>query len=140
MKKRWFVLAVFFILIALAIGTWYLFFKAEKCSDLECFQKNLADCSKASYKNEGEWTYTYKIDGEKEGKCIVDAKLIFAGLEPKFNSLIGKGMKCSMPIRMIDFPENNLDYCTGPLKESIQYLVIKDLYQYAAENLGKWER
>ncbi len=137
MKKGWFILSVFFIVLALAIGTWYLFFRMEKCQDKECFQKNLGNCLKTYYKNIGEWTYEYKILGVKKGECVIDVKLIFAGLEPKFDSIIGEKMRCSMPLRFVEFPEENMDYCTGPLKENIQYLIIKDLYQYAAENLGK---
>jgi hypothetical protein len=137
MKKRWFMLSIVIIVLAIAFSFWYFFINYERCEDRECFNRNLIGCSRAKYTNQAEWVFEYFIRGEKDGECVVDAKLVFAGAEPKFDSLIGKKMRCFMPLRMADLPENHIDYCTGPLKEEIQYLVIKDLYKYAAQNLGK---
>lgn len=136
MKKVWWITIIFVTLVVVSyLG--YSFLKTENCQDLECFQKNLADCSKAKFTNQAEWVYEYKILGEKQGACRVNIKLVFAGLEPKFNSLVGQKMTCDMPLRMIEFPEKDLSYCSGKLKENIQYLVIMDLYKFTAQNLGK---
>jgi hypothetical protein len=137
MKKRVLIGVIGLAIIIIVFVTWYFFFSAERCEDIDCFNKHFAECSRASYLNKGEWTYQYNIKGIKNGECVVDIKLIFAGLENKFDSIVGKSMRCSIPLRKIDLPEKDLEYCTGPLKEGIQYLVIKDLYQYAAQNLGK---
>ncbi len=136
--KKW-VLIVSAVLVTIGIVSlvWYLFFFAEKCGDIDCFNSHLADCSRANYLNKGEWTYRYDIKGIKAGECIVDVKLVFAGLETKFDPLVGKSMRCSIPLKKIDLPEEDMEYCTGPLKENVQYLIIKDLYQHAAQNLGK---
>jgi hypothetical protein len=137
MKKRWFVLSIVIIVLAIAFSSWYFFLSYENCEDIDCFNRNLIECSRARYTNQAEWVYEYFIKGEKNGECVVDAKLVFAGAEPKFESLIEKKMRCFMPLKMVDLPEDNMEYCTGPLKEDMQYLVIKDLYQYVAQNLGK---
>lgn len=137
MKRGVLLLAVVLILVALIVSTWYLFFRSEKCFDSDCFYRNFGECSRASYLDTGEWTYKYTIKGIVEEECMVDVKLIFAGMETKFKSIVGESMRCSIPLRKIDLPWSDLEYCTGPLKENIQYLVIKDLYQYASQNLGK---
>jgi hypothetical protein len=137
MKKRWVILPIAIIILAVAFGLWYFFMNYERCENRDCFNRNLIECSRAKYTSQEGWIYEYFIRGEKDGNCVVDAKLVFAGAEPKLSSLIDKKMRCSMPLMLVDLPENHIDYCTGPLKEEIQYLVIKDLYQYAAQNLGK---
>ena len=137
MKKRNLIVLITIVLIALVFASWYFFLKTEKCEDRECFTRNLASCERAEFLKEDGWAYQYKIIGERQGNCVVDVELVFAGLEQKFDPLLNKKMRCSMPLRMIDFPEEHLDYCTGPLKQEKQYLVIRDLYQYAAQNLGK---
>ena len=137
MKKRTLIIFIAIVLISLVFASWYFFLKTEKCEDRECFVAHLAACERAEFLREGEWAYQYKIIGEREGNCVVDVELVFAGLERKFEPLLNKEMRCSMPLRMVDFPEEHLDYCTGPLKQEKQYLVIRDLYQYAAQNLGK---
>lgn len=125
------------LLILSALFVWYTFIYSVNCKDLACFNENLAECNRASYLHAPSWAYKYKIKGIKDGECIVNVKLTFAGLEPKFDSLVGKSMTCSIPIGKIDLPESELDYCSGPLKEGMQLLVIKDLYQYVSQNLGK---
>lgn len=137
MRKSVLKLISLFLIVLAVIIIWYSFFYSIKCQDLECFKENLIECKRANYLNTQSWAYQYKIKGIKEGECIVGVKLTFAGLEPKFEQLVGKSMICSIPLRKLDLPESELDYCSGPLKEGIQLLVIKDLYQYASQNLGK---
>lgn len=137
MKKGTLILIAFLLLVTLIFASWYFFLKTEKCEDRNCFIRNLAACERAEFLREDQWAYHYKIIGERNGNCAVDVELVFAGLESKFDPLLNKKMRCSMPLRMVDFPEEHLDYCTGPLKQEKQYLVIRDLYQYAAQNLGK---
>jgi hypothetical protein len=137
MEKNTLRALIVILIVILGIYLWYSFIKFENCKDLECFNKNLARCTRARYLNKDSWTYLYNIEGVKNNECVVNVKLIFAGLEQKFETLINQDMECSIPLKKIDLPEEDLDYCTGKLKENMQYLVIKDLYKHAAQNLGK---
>lgn len=140
MKKRWFILIALIIMLVIGIFGGYLFFRTDVCQDLDCFNKHLLECSRATYLNKGSWVYEYSIKGIKgikEEKCIVDVKLVFVGLENKFDSIVDKSMRCSIPLRRIDLPESNMEYCSGPLKENMQYLVIQELYQYTTQNMAK---
>lgn len=137
MKKVWFNLLILIILISTVVVGIFPYLFVEKCETLDCFNEHLIECSRATYIYSDKLTYNYNILGIKKGECLIRTKLLFAGLEPRFDSLLNKEMDCSLPLKMIDFPENNLDYCSGKLKEELQYLVIRDLYQYAAQNLGK---
>ncbi len=137
MKKKWLILIIIILSTIFIALVWQGFFYSKNCNDLDCFQKSLAQCSRAKYINSANWSYEYQIKGENGGECEVRVTLLFAGLEPKFDSIAGESMTCFMPLRMVDFPEKNIDYCSGKLKENLQYLIIKDLYTYAAQNLGK---
>ncbi|MEM4331136.1 MAG: hypothetical protein QW273_03990 [Candidatus Pacearchaeota archaeon] len=139
MKKKYFILLLSFLFILIVFLVWYYFFYFSNCSNEECFFEKLAKCSKATYSVKESWAYSYKILGAKEEKCAVEVKLLFAGGEPKFSSLIGKKMICYLPLRYLEFPENDLSFCEGPLKEEVQYLLIKDAYTFLFQKLGKEE-
>ena len=54
----------------------------------------------------------------------------------------GKSMECKIPIDKIkeihiNKMENVINYCTGPLKESIYELIIKKLYGLVVQNIGE---
>jgi hypothetical protein len=46
-------------------------------------------------------------------------------------------MTCSYPLGIVDYPEKNLDLCTGKLKEGMQKVIIQKLYTHILNNLGK---
>jgi hypothetical protein len=137
MKKRTFYLSILGTLVIFGGLIYYFFFNYETCLDEQCFRRNLGLCSKATYITEGEFTFQYRIIGERNGECIVDVRLLLAGLERKFDSMVGKSMQCSLPLRKLDPPEEDMEYCSGPLKEEIQYIAIKDMYRFISQNVGK---
>jgi hypothetical protein len=123
-------------LLILLTAAWLFFFYSKSCPDSDCFNKSLFKCSQATYLNKGNWTYSYRIIGQTNGDCDVIVKLVFAGMDYKFRDIVGESMLCSIPLKKVDPPEKDLSYCSGPLKEKLQYLVIVDLYEYITENLG----
>lgn len=135
MKKIYFLLG--FLLILVLFLFWYFFLYYPVCDNENCFFDKMATCSKVRYTSNHSWAYFYEIEGERKDACLIKVKLVFAGGEEKFSKLIGKRMNCYLPLRYIDLPENNLEFCNGPLKEEIQYFLIKDSITYINQNLGK---
>ena len=47
-------------------------------------------------------------------------------------------MECNVPFEITEITNTNdiIDYCSGPLKESIYELIIKKMYGVIAQNLG----
>jgi hypothetical protein len=46
-------------------------------------------------------------------------------------------MDCSLPLSFIGNPSSDLSKCSGKLKEGIQDVIIKKMYAYIYENIGK---
>ncbi|MEM4181660.1 MAG: hypothetical protein QXX68_00705 [Candidatus Pacearchaeota archaeon] len=135
-KKRTIFLGILFLCILL-FSYWFFLIKKEKCETEECFKENLLNCKKADYQKEEKFVFDYNILGKKDDSCVVEVKLVFAAGEPKFSRLLGKSMKCYLPLNYFGFPEKEIDFCSGPLKEEIGYLMIKESYTYISQNLGK---
>ncbi len=128
---------VVIIILGLAFSYWFFFLKIEKCETFECFKKNLINCKRTTFQREENFVYKYKIIGEKKDECVVEVKILFTGGDPKLNTLLNKKMTCSLPLNYFTLPEKEIKYCTGPLKEEAQYLLIRDAYTYLSQNLGK---
>lgn len=136
-KRGKYILLGILVLLVLSFSYWFFFLKKEKCQTIECFRENLLKCNRAIFQREENFVYEYEILGKRKDECVVSVKLVFAGAEPKLSNLVGKSMKCYLPLYYFAFPERELDYCEGPLKEEIQYYLIKEAYTYISQNLGK---
>jgi hypothetical protein len=124
------ILLIFFI---------YLFFiKEEKCNNELCFRINLRSCERASY-SDGEWFY--RIIGKEKDSCVVYVKNIY--LKEKeieiSEALKGKDMKCNIPLSEAGFymPIDNIEKCSGPLKEAILDLMVKKMHLYIIKHIGE---
>lgn len=137
MGKRAKILLFIFLISILFFSYWWFFLKKEKCETEECFKENLLNCKKAYYQKEEKFVFDYNILGKKDDSCVVEVKLVFAAGEPKFSRLVGKSMKCYLPLNYFGFPEKEISLCSGPLKEEAGYLMIKESYTYISQNLGK---
>ena len=117
----------------------FTFFGTVECKNYECFKSSMEKCDKAIYVNdapEASWKYT--ILGEEDGKCKVEVKLIQAKQgDLGLDSLMGYAMDCEFAVGLADYPEKNLDVCHGRLKEELQGVMIKKLYGYILQNVGK---
>jgi hypothetical protein len=130
------VVVVFLIIIA---TVYYFFFYSEECISQECFLENLASCNKAKWINEAaEASWLYDIKGRSLEKCEINVKLLYIKEgEISVSELEGKSMSCSLPLGLITSPEQNLEDCSGELKEDLQDIIIKRMHSYILKNVGE---
>lgn len=127
---------IIFIFVMVAL---YYTFSPVKCSDFACFQAHEMKCKPASYINDQvEASWDYKITGKSEGKCNVEVELLIAK-ESNIDMRKYEGVKmvCAYNPGSLGYPEENLDSCTGKLKEGLQSIVIDRLYRYIVANIGE---
>lgn len=134
---------IVFIIIFSSIAIYYFFFRVPICSDEKCFSHELIKCNKVRWVNDDkDATWLYSIEGktkdsEKESYvCAVSVKLLQAKKgKQDLGKAEGKEMICFLPLGVLTAPEQNLESCTGELKEELQDLVIKRMHAYILENL-----
>ncbi|MFZ5955580.1 MAG: hypothetical protein ACOYT4_04070 [Nanoarchaeota archaeon] len=127
------------IFILLLLWTFFTFYYSYKnCENESCFYKYMKDCKRAKFISVGNMTFEYKINGKEQNQCFVHVRLLQGDLN-QYDSLklVGKTMDCYLPLGVIIKPEYNLDFCHGLLKEGLQDLVLKKLYAYIIQNLGR---
>ncbi|MEW6062799.1 MAG: hypothetical protein AB1571_00300 [Nanoarchaeota archaeon] len=129
---------ILFVLIVL------YFYSSENCgTDTRCFDKNAVKCklTKLTTSNQGN-TFLYEIRGSKGDNCIINVKML--DTEASYDvaqKLKGKAMVCSVPKEKLNSEflsdmDKTLNYCTGPLKESMLELVIEKMYGMIIKNMG----
>jgi hypothetical protein len=132
---------LFFIIIGLiVIGvlSWLLFFSYKTCDDWDCFNKNLEACSRTRFIGGTKMIFEYTIRGPNDGKCEVLVELLQGELNNQDSlKMEGQKMTCLLPRGVVMIPESDIGNCHGRLKEGLQDLVIKKLYSYLVQNLGK---
>ena len=80
--------------------------------------------------DENTFTTTRDISG-----CTVLLRLIDG--KTSFEKLLGKSMVCTVLTDDRGFPEENLNDCSGPLREEYQELIIQRMHNYLIENIGQ---
>jgi len=134
---RWFV-----VLIVLAILTWTvwnIFFSYASCDNWDCFNTYLESCDRVKFIGESDkMIFEYAVCGNSKDVCRVDVELLQGELNNQDSiALEGKRMECDLPRGVVIIPESDIGNCHGLLKEGLQDLVIKKLYTYLVQNLGK---
>lgn len=135
------------ILMIIIVGsvTSYLFFYTRTCTTDKCFIQAMRECSRATYRvsNEGN-VWQYKVLNSlsfSQDLCTIEVKnLQIASEDPLAKKVQGKSMKCRVPKELAGTyikVESKMEYCTGPLKESLQDLLIDQLYKYIVQNIGE---
>lgn len=113
--------------------------------DKTCFNEAFKVCKPAKMiTTESGNIYSYKILGKTSNKCVVDIKILSVNPETSQDTKIlfeGKSMRCEIPkekysVLNLDKIDNTLDYCTGPLKESIYQLMVDRMYNLVVRQLG----
>ena len=126
------------VLAILLISSYFFFLYTPSCSSSSCFLSSLKSCSRASYINEddtGVWQYNIGLSFGSTCNVGVKALAIKTDVESS-TALTGKQMTCYIPRgTAVDFPEKNLSYCHGDLKESIQDLMLKRTQLYVINAL-----
>ncbi len=115
----------------------------KKCESTECFVNAQKRCIPAEYIfDKNGVTVRYRIIGKEEGFCKIQVKVIQVkkGNIEKLK-LVDKEMVCSAPMGSTDPPESKLERCSGRLKEEMQSIIIKKLYdllltEFSEENLN----
>jgi len=124
--------------VVVFVSVWYLFFSYEDCNDIGCFNENLEKCDKATYINQGNMTFEYKILGNSKDSCKVNVRFLTGRLnEQDLRHLENREMDCFIPNGVVVSPESDLDNCHGLLREGLQELVISRLHRYIVQNIGK---
>lgn len=138
-KKMVWGIVIACVLAALIILTvLYLFFyKTIGCTSIECFESSMKDCKRAVYINDGTqavWQYTIK--GTSGDLCQINVNLLSAKQgEVLMEKLQGFDMDCFYPKGMFAYPEKDLKYCHGRLKEEFQTVTIDRLHTTIVQNL-----
>lgn len=127
------------VLAILLISSYFFFIYTPSCSSSSCFLSSLKSCSRASYINEDDtavWQYNIGLSWGSTCNVAVKALAIKTDVESSA-ALTGKQMTCYIPKSTlgVDFPEKNLSYCHGDLKESIQDLMLKRTQLYVINAL-----
>ncbi len=134
------------ILIIMILGVFLFYFSYEKdCgSNQVCFNEEAQKCSRAHVRiTNNSTTFLYTIKGPEEKSCIINVKVENI-VEPDDEAIkfIGKDMDCKIQKDQIttniisDIP-SLMQYCSGPLKETMYEVIIDKMYGTIAQNLGQ---
>ena len=136
---------LFIALSAIFLGAYYSGFTREYCgTDKTCFSEKSFECKPAEvYTSRTNNIYYYQINPTMGNQCEVLIKFDRAqeGTPAEHVTLLeGKSMTCTIPkaeMRKLDIldMENVMQYCTGPLKESLYELIVKRMYELIILNL-----
>ncbi len=126
------------VLVGFLWSIWFLFFSYENCTSRVCFDENLKACDNARFIAGDDMIFEYVIRGEKKGECEVEVELLQGELNnADSKKLEGQTMTCMLPLGAVVDPESDTSACHGLLKEGLQDLVIRKLYTYLVQNLGR---
>ena len=132
--KAFLTIGVIIILISSIYFSLYFYYE---CHDSACFKAHQKECAKTIYvKDSADTTWQYLIQGEDNGKCKVNVKVlsIKTGTIDK-KKLEGKSMTCYLPLGSAVAPESDISRCSGGLKEKMQEIIIQKLHAYIVENV-----
>ena len=131
------IILVLLLAIILLSGFYYFNILIKKCEDKTCFSEALIKCKRVSYIENGEEAaWGYSIKGKQQGECDVNVQLLQTKKgKTDMENIEGKEMSCSLPLGVLTEPSQNLEFCTGKLKEGLQDLIIKRMHTYIFENL-----
>ena len=127
------------IFLAILIVVYYFFVYTEKCENENCFNEHLTKCRKTKWLNDAEEaTWMYTIKGYFKKSCEVEVKVLnIKQGKLDIKEAEGKSMNCYISPGIIVKPAENIEYCTGELKEEMQDIIIKRMHSYILENLGE---
>jgi len=130
---------LFIVLSGIFLGAYYSGFTREYCgTDKNCFTENSYSCKPSEvYTSRTNNVYYYKINPTMGNQCEVFVRFDRAqeGTPAEHITLLeGKSMICTIPkneMKKIDIldMEDVMQYCTGPLKESLYELIVKRMYE-----------
>ncbi len=131
------------LILAIALVLFLIIFflvKPRQCSDSECFKKALSTCSKVSFiKEDSKARWYYEIDGSfDKSSCKVKVQILKMNEGTIDNEMLqGTEMTCIIAKTDTRAPEENIQHCTGLLKERLQEIIIEKMHSYLLKNLGE---
>jgi len=139
------IIALIISLIFILVISVLIYLPKDCGENKECFIEKAQTCSKAKLISNIEGNlYEYEIKSQKRDDCIFSIKLkrMKENTDYKMVHLLeGKEMLCKVPLEK--FKEDPLkdmrdymDYCSGPLKESLLQLTVERLYSIVVSNIG----
>lgn len=135
---NWKWLVILGVLAVLVLGAWVMFFSYTKCETWDCFNDHLEDCDKVKFVGGTDMIFEYVVEGSSDGKCEVGVRLLQGELDnEELIKLEMQKMTCMLPEGIVMIPESDIGNCHGMLKEGLQDLMIKKLYGYLVQNLGR---
>lgn len=137
-------LTVFFGLVLVVLILLYIYLPKNCEYNKTCLDKSFRNCERAkAFQLINGNTYLYEVKGNWKDYCRLNVKVmeISSYQQDIKDALENKGMLCRIPksntnVSILDV-NNMLDYCTGPLKESMLELMIKRLYEVIVSNIGQ---
>jgi hypothetical protein len=130
-----------FILVIVIIVTIILMmiYFPKSCDNLQCFSESMADCEHASLvrvDSKASW-YSEIKRGLDDNSCLVKVKLLKMNQgDIDVEYLEGLEMTCAVKKAETLFPEENMESCTGILKEELQGIIIEKMHNYIIKNIN----
>ncbi len=139
--KNRIIISIIILFIALLIFFLFIFLvKPRECPDLACFQKSLSTCSRVSFiKEDSKARWNYVIYGSNDASsCKVKVSLLKMNQGTIDNEILeGTEMICLVVKTDTRSPEENIQHCSGLLKERLQEIIIEKMHSYLLKNLGE---
>jgi hypothetical protein len=137
-KKDRTIVALILLLVLSSALALYSTFKPTTCETLECFQDQMVVCGPATFTNEErEASWKYEIQRLAKEGCLIEVTLLQAKEgELHLRAFEGDSMICTYPRGVVAYPDKDMSFCHGKLKEDLQGLVIEKLHGYIIKNLG----
>ena len=131
-------IAIVVLLGVIGWSIWYFFLDYVECDSWDCFNGNLADCSRTKFVGGSNMIFEYTIERVSKGYCEVNVRLLQGELNNQDSiRLERQEMLCFLPKGVVAIPEGDIGRCHGLLKEGLQDLVIEKLHTYLVQNLGQ---
>lgn len=141
------IVRIILLILLIFLGILILsYFSIKECkTDEICFQESLSTERPSTFIKDNEGTiFLYHFEGCKKEFCqlqITISKVSYSYSEETRQLLEGKSMECTIPKsqlhpQTVTDLEQNIDYCSGPLKEAMYELMLQKIYGVIAKNLG----
>lgn len=140
LQKRILISLVILIITIVTLILIIFFYSPKECQDNACFSNAIANCKRVSWVREDtKASWYYEIIGNSGDKaCKVKIKLIKMNQGTiDIEELQGLEMTCIAQKSDTRFPEENMNKCSGVLKEKLQEIIIERMHNYILKNLGE---
>ncbi len=131
------------VMLFIIFVVFYIGYEKNCNDDKLCFNKAASKCNKARVLIENnETTFLYTVKGSEGDRCVINVKIVdIKDSSPETDIFLGKDMDCKIPKEEITFDmisktSENIEYCSGPLKETMYQVIIQKMYSTIAQNLG----